>query len=388
MGTEDAEVGSADASGLRRILLWGTYDLGKPRTRVLRDGLGALGYEVTEVHTDIWGGNEDKSQLKRGKMVINLLRMLLAYPPLIWRYLRAPDHDIVVVPYLGQFDVIMLWPFARLRGKPIVWDMFLSLYDTLVNDRRLAAPRAPKAMILKLVEKLGCRAADLILLDTPAHARYIERLFALRPGRTAAFPVGAEPAAFPRLPLLQRRRGPTRLLFYGQMIPLHGIDTILAAALSPRGRQRHWTLIGTGQELAKVTAALSGAGAEHIDWRPWVRYDELTAEIGRADICLGIFGSSEKAASVVPNKVYQTLLSGRSLITRDSPALREAFGATHPGLRLVPPSSPDGLLDAVELLERDGFPALPAELVTLASPAEVARAFVAAVQPVLRGHKS
>jgi hypothetical protein len=257
-----------------------------------------------------------------------------------------------------------------------------------VNDRRRAAPRAPKAMILKLVEQLGCRAADLILLDTPTHARYIERLFALRPGRTAAFPVGAEPAAFPRLPLLQRRRGPTRLLFYGQMIPLHGIDTILAAALSPRGRQRHWTLIGTGQELAKVTAALSGAGAEHIDWRPWVRYDELTAEIGRADICLGIFGSSEKAASVVPNKVYQTLLSGRSLITRDSPALREAFGATHPGLRLVPPSSPDGLLDAVELLERDGFPALPAELVTLASPAEVARAFVAAVQPVLRGHKS
>jgi hypothetical protein len=388
MDTEDAEVGSADASGLRRILLWGTYDLGKPRTRVLRDGLGALGYEVTDIHTDIWGGNEDKSQLKRGKMVINLLRMLLAYPPLIWRYLRAPDHDIVLVPYLGQFDVIVLWPFARLRGKPIVWDMFLSLYDTLVNDRRLAAPRAPKAMILKLVEQLGCRAADLILLDTPAHARYIERLFALRPGRTAAFPVGAEPAAFPRLPLPQRRRGPTRLLFYGQMIPLHGIDTILAAALSPRGRQRHWTLIGTGQELAKVTAALSGAGAEHIDWRPWVRYDELTAEIGRADICLGIFGSSEKAASVVPNKVYQTLLSGRSLITRDSPALREAFGATHPGLRLVPPSSPDGLLDAVELLERDGFPALPAELVTLASPAEVARAFVAAVQPVLRGHKS
>jgi hypothetical protein len=378
----------AFAPGLRRILFWGTYDLGKPRTRVLRTGLDALGYQVTEVHADIWGGHEDKSQLKRGKMAFMLLRLLLAYPMLIWRYLRAPDHDIVLVPYLGQFDVIVLWPFARLRGKLIAWDMFLSLYDTVVNDRRLAAPGSQKARLLKLVERLGCRAADLVLLDTPSHARHIQRLFALPPGRTGSFPVGAEPAAFQRLPPAQHRDGPTRLLFYGQMIPLHGIDTILAAALSPRGRQRHWTLIGTGQDLAKVTEALSGAQADHIDWRPWVPYTALTVEIGHADICLGIFGSSEKAASVVPNKVYQTLLSGRSLITRDSPALRDAFGSSHPGLGLVPPGSPDALLDEVEKLEQEGFPALPPELIALATPTKVARTFVAALQPVMRNKTS
>jgi hypothetical protein len=223
MDTEAIEAGSAVPSGMQRILFWGTYDLGKPRTRILRDGLEALGYEVTEIHADIWGGQQDKSQMERGKMVVALLRMLLAYPKLIWRFLRAPKSDIVLVPYLGQFDVIVLWPFARLRGTLIVWDMFLSLYDTLVNDRRLAAPSAPKAVCLRLIERLGCRAADLVLLDTPTHARYIERLFALLPGRTGAFPVGAEPAAFERLPPTERHDGPTRLLFYGQMIPLHGI---------------------------------------------------------------------------------------------------------------------------------------------------------------------
>jgi hypothetical protein len=383
MGMDD----TLPAPGRRRILLWGTFDLGTPRTRVLRDGLKALGYELSEVHVDIWGGHKDKSQLTRATMARRLLRMCLAYPVLIWRYLRAPDHDIVLVPYLGQFDVIVLWLFARLRGKVIVWDMFLSLYDTVVNDRRLAAPGSLKARLLQLVERLGCRAADLVLLDTPTHARYIERLFGLRPGKTGAFPVGAEPAAFLRLPPPQRGDRPTRLLFYGQMIPLHGIETILAAALSPRGRQRHWTLIGTGQDLAKVTAALSGATADHVDWRPWVPYAELSDEIGRADICLGIFGTSEKAASVVPNKVYQALLSGRSLITRESAAMREAFGTPHPGLRLVAAGSPDALMDAVDALERDGFPVLPPELITLATPTEVARAFVAVVQPVLRGKR-
>lgn len=367
---------------LPRILIWGTYDLGKPRTRVLRDGLKAIGCEVREIHADVWAGHEDKSQLSRGKMALMLLRVLMAYPGLLWRYLRAPDHDLVLVPYLGQFDVVVLWPWARLRRKPIVWDMFLSLYDTVVNDRGLAGPRSPAALALKLVERLGCRAADLVILDTPAHARHVARLFDLPTGKTAAVPVGAEPKAFRRLPPVYRADRPTRLLFYGQMIPLHGIETILAAALSPRGRLRRWRLVGAGQDSPKVRAALSLPGSEHIDWLPWVPYPELSNEIARADICLGIFGQSEKAASVVPNKVYQVLLSGRSLITRDSPAMREAFGGEHPGLRLVPAASPGALLDAVEELEREGFPVASPDKIVVAGPEEVARCFAAAVQNI------
>ncbi len=364
------------------ILIWGTYDLGKPRTRILRDGLKAIGCDVIEVHVDVWAGNEDKSQLPHRVMVRRLLRVVMAYPRLAWRFLRAPDHDVVLVPYLGQFDVIVLWPLARLRRTPVVWDMFLSLYDTVVNDRKLATAGSLTGMGLKLLERLGIRAADLVLLDTPAHARHIARLFDLPPGKTASVPVGAEPTAFPRLSRSRQVLGPTRLLFYGQMIPLHGVDTILAAAMSPRGRRLRWRLIGTGQDIAKVTAAVSRDGAEHIDWLPWVPYAELSNEIERADICLGIFGKSEKAASVVPNKVYQVLLSGRSLITRDSPAMREAFGGEHPGLRLVPAGSPDALLDAVEAFEREGFPVVSAEGVVVDGPESVARCFAEAVQGI------
>ena len=58
---------------------------------------------------------------------------------------------------------------------------------------------------------------------------------------------------------------------------------------------------------------------------PWVEYELLGEELARAGICLGVFGRSEKAARVVPNKVYHAMAVGRPVITADTPAAREVL---------------------------------------------------------------
>jgi hypothetical protein len=111
-----------------RVVVWGTYDLGKPRVRILLRGLRENGVEVTECHRVVWGGIEDKSQISGWKDKLLLgLRWLAAYPALVYRYLRLPNHDAVLICYMGHADVLVLWPFAKLRRKPIIWDAFLSL---------------------------------------------------------------------------------------------------------------------------------------------------------------------------------------------------------------------------------------------------------------------
>lgn len=96
-----------------RIVFWGTYDTGKLRARILLRGLRENGLSVTEVHRDVWGGIEDKSQVHSLVQKLGLLvRWLLAYLALIWRYLRQPRHDVVLVGYLGQLDVLILWPLG------------------------------------------------------------------------------------------------------------------------------------------------------------------------------------------------------------------------------------------------------------------------------------
>jgi glycosyltransferase involved in cell wall biosynthesis len=331
---------------MKTIVVWGTCDLGKPRNRTLLRGLEENGAELIRCHRDVWAGIEDKSRLRGAFGAARLLlRWLLAYPGLLLRYLRLPRHDAVLVGYLGHLDVLLLRPLARLRRVPVVWDVFLSLHDTVVDDRRLLPPRHPLARLLRAWEWLACRAADRLVMDTRAQADFLAETY--RVSGVEAVPVGAEPEAFLPVNRGVRSEDPVRVLFYGQLIPLHGVETLLQAARATRDEPFEWTLIGDGQESERVRRFLEENPLDHLRWVRWVPYGELAQWIGEADVCLGIFGTSGKAARVIPNKVYQVLSCGRPLVTRDSPAIRELLSGDEPGVWLVPPGDPEALAAAL-----------------------------------------
>ena len=341
------------APGIGRVVLWGTCDTGKPRVRILLEGLRAQGVEVIEVRADPWRGFEDKSQVKGARRWLGLMaRIALAWPRLAWAYLRAPAHDWVLLGYPSIPDVFVIRLLAWMRGARVAMDWFLSAYDTIVLDRRIVGPRHPLAWLVYAAEWLAVRLADAPFMDTATHARRMERLFGLPPGRCGHAWVGVEQAAFaphPDAPAAAPE-GPGRstlVLFYGQFIPLHGIGTIIEAARLLQDRPVQWRIVGRGQESARIRAMLDRHPLPRLRWDDWVPYPELAAAIGAADICLGIFGASDKAASVIPNKVFQVLASGRPLITRDSPALRELPVAGLGDVRLVPPGDAGALASAV-----------------------------------------
>lgn len=338
-----------------KAVFWGTYDLGKPRNRIILKGLKDHGVDVIECHASVWEAVEDKSVVKGVSSKIRLLaRWLLTYPGLIYRYSRLPAHDIVLVGYLGQLDVLVLWPFARLRGVPIIWDAFLSLYNTVVEDRRMMSPKNPFSRALWSWEWLACRVADRVTLDTQAHAGYFRRTFGLGPDRLASFFVGAEDNFRDQEPETPRNsERPFTVLFYGQFIPLHGIQTIVEAAHLTREDDVRWILVGSGQEEGRIREMLDEAPLPHLDWIPWVPYEELRNLIAQADVCLGIFGLSEKAANVIPNKAFQVLAAGARLITMDSPAIRELVNESTPGIHLVPPGNAEALAAKVRELRKE-----------------------------------
>jgi glycosyltransferase involved in cell wall biosynthesis len=332
-----------------RVLFWGTYDTGKPRTRILRDGLRANGVEVEEIHASVWEGIEDKSQVAAfGAKLSVLLRWLLAYPRLLWRLARSERPDVILIGYPGLLDALLVATLARTRRIPVAWDVFLSLYDTICEDRRLLEPSSIAARMLRWLERAALRRGHLLFMDTVAHARRLERLFNLPEGSCDAVWVGVETQFFrPRAPTEIMRGRSTRVLFYGQFIPLHGIDTIVAAASLLRDQPIEWHLVGTGQEAGRIRKLLAEDPLPKVRWTEWLDYAQLNLHLADADLCLGIFGTSEKAASVIPNKVFQIVAAGRPLITRDSPAIRELLTPSPPCAYLVPPGDARALADAV-----------------------------------------
>ncbi len=339
-----------------RIVLWGTYDSSKPRTRIMQDGLQRNNVTVIACHSEVWAGTDDKSLIAGlGNKIRILLKWLSRYPGLIYRYLKLPDHDAVIVGYLGHLDVLILWPFALLRGKPVIWDAFLSLYSTVVEDRKLISRRNPLAAVIYLWEWLACRAADRIILDTKSHAAYFIQKYGLKKKCVEAIFVGAEDTAFTPAAAPIQRTHSVSVLFYGQFIPLHGVPTIVEAARLTRDDAIDWTLIGRGQESEYIKTMLAAGPACRITRIDWVPYEQLREWIQKADICLGVFGTSDKAARVIPNKVFQVLACGKPLITRDSDAIRELLTPEMPGVMLVPAGDPQALANTVKALSHVRF---------------------------------
>jgi len=268
-----------------------------------------------------------------------------------------------------------------LRGVPICWDVFISLYDTVVIDRKIVPQKSMAALLLYSLEWLSSRAANQLFMDTRTHAEYFEKLFHLRSNSVHHIYVGAESNIFKKKEIIQKPKEVFTVLFYGQFIPLHGIDIIVRAAeiLEKSGEDILWIIIGQGQKEPQIDALIEKIGIKSIRRISWVRYEQLIEYISEADICLGVFGASGKATRVIPNKVYQILSAGKPLITGDTPAIRELLDEG-PTIRLVSPGSPEALVSGVLNLRKSlekgvDMPTYPNNL-PVVGPAEVGKQFV------------
>ncbi len=364
------------------LLVWGTYDLSKPNVRMLLDGIRTVGIEVIEVHSDIWAGVRDKGTLTKVEMLRAAGRWLTAIPRLLARYLDAPPHSAVLVPYLGLFDLLCLAPFVRWRGTPVIWQVFISPWDTAVNDRRMISRWNPIAWKLYVYEWIAARVATRLFLDTAAHARRFEALMGLERGRVGNVPLGTDPARFPPRSGKPTLHTPLRIFFYGQYIPLHGLETIVRAAklLEQRGVAAQWELAGTGQEQARITDLVERIDARSVKQVGWIAAEEIPARVHAADVGLGIFGTSDKALTVVPNKAYEIVATQTPIISGDTPALAE-FAPAHPWVIRVAPGSPQALADAVESVVKMGkWPDAPP--MPVVGPREVGEAFLRVIEGI------
>jgi len=318
--TDGAERGSLEKAR-SRVVFFGTYDSSAhPRVQVLIDGFTAAGWEVVELNTTL-----DFDTASR----VQVAQQPWRTPALLWRIGRAwwglrrdarsligrLDNraiDLVVVGYLGQFDVHLA---SRLFDAPLALDYLVGMGDT-ARDR---GSRSWVAGVLAWIDRRAATAADIVVVDTAAQA-------ALCPSPTApvVVPVGAPDRWFQNETSVEASVG-LSVVFFGLYTPLQGAPYIgeAIAELADRNDIR-FTMIGGGQERIECEQR-AGAAANRVEWIDWLDSDDLVAEVARHDVCLGIFGTTPKASRVVPNKVYQGAAAGCAVVTSDTPPQRALF---------------------------------------------------------------
>lgn len=318
-----------------RVLYFGTYERAYPRNAQVISALRRVGVEVDEHHVGVW--ERRRHNWRAGGPAA--ARLIAAEARLLLRRPRG-DFDAVVVGYPGHLDLAAAGRAAR--GRPVVFNPLVSLYDTFVGDRARFGEQSAAAKLLRAIDVRALRAATAVVADTAAHADYLASLAGIGRDRVSVCLVGAEDRLFTPA---RSPSEPFEALFVGKLIPLHGVDTVLEAAR--RLPEVRFRVVGSGQ----LDELVEGRPA-NVEWVRWLPYEDLPGELQRCGCALGVFGTSAKASRVIPNKVFQALATGAPVITADTPAARELLQDEASAL-LVPPGDADALAAAVRRLAAD-----------------------------------
>lgn len=341
----------SDSTDLK-ILYFGIYskEIEYPRNNNLIRGLRSHGVNVFEAHCKLAGSFQQRMQVVKNplKAVLFFLRLAASFVILTWKFFMSPRVDAVIVGHPGYFHIHLCRLLCRLFRKDtiLIYDVFIPLYDAIVEDRKLIKPNGIFARILHLFERSCCRQEDICLTDTNEHRKYLIEEFSLDSERVHRIFVGPTINAEFKCPAV-RARNDFKALYVGTYIPLHGVEVILMAARRLINEKKiRFTLVGSGQMRAEMERLTQQWLLTNITFLDWIPTNMLGEFIRSHDFSLGIFGATSKAARVIPSKVYDICAAGVPFITADTPAIREVF-RTGENAYLVPPNDPVTLAEAV-----------------------------------------
>jgi glycosyltransferase involved in cell wall biosynthesis len=338
------------------ILYFGTYEESYSRNQIMMKSLKRMGHRVKECHVSLWGNKTDKTRIFRTgyDTVILLLGLVTAYPRLFIKYLSIGHYDIVFIGYPGHLDVLVVkfLEFITRRKKRIVFDAFISLYDTIAGDRGMVRERSIIGRCIFLLDRIACSFADVILLDTHTHIRFFQETFSIPEKKMVRVYASADTDIFyPRE--TAGTPGGFQVLFTGKYTPLHGIEHIVdAAELLKDQSDLQFVFIGRGQLYGQIRALVDRKDLKNIRFIEWVDYETLPDYIKKADVCLGVFSKTAKANRVIPNKIFQAMAMGKPVISGKTSGILECL--THrENIFLCEPGDPVALSGAILALKSD-----------------------------------
>ncbi len=306
------------------VCYFGTYRAGYSRNQILIEGLRRNGIMVTECHQPLWRGIEDRIKAIGGGWSSPkfLGRVIRTYFRLMADYSKIPDYDLLMVGYPGQFDIFLARILSWLKGRPLGWDVFMSIY-LIALERGLGKKHPRMLKVLRRIEAWALRVPHLLVIDTRDYALWMQDTHGIKADRFSLVPTGADDRVFHRRPNFPQKDRSFLVLYYGTFIPNHGVEFIMEAAYLLKEQEGlRFEFIGDGPDRPKVWEQAQKYRLKNVSLVDWMDKEALVFRIQEADICLGAFGTTPQSMMTVQNKIYEGLAMAKPVITGDSPAVR------------------------------------------------------------------
>ncbi len=279
-------------------------------------------------------------------IIKNKHRGLIRYPEviakLIWiRLIKRPDAYLITFRGYEVLPVsnLITWP------KPLIYDEFLNPLEWLNESRKESWARFIPQNFLKSLYRFLLRRPKLILADTTAHAKYSAKLLGLNDSKFMGLPVSTDESLFkPKLNRSTKSR--FKVFYYGSMLGLHGLDTVLKATQKLKGKPIDFIIAGGGLATDELVRKYREDGS-NLEYIKWIPYPKLPDYIHSSDITLGgPFGASVQAEHVITGKTYQFLACQSPVLIGQNKASLDFVDKVN--CLSVPLGNHDALADSIE----------------------------------------
>ena len=298
--------------------IYGTYR-SQSILRVLSDN----GHDFTFI-------SHKKTRTHHNNSIVRLLTSFLLWIFILpTKVILIARSDIFFVLAMNQSKLVLIeLLIAKMLNRKVIIDYYAGAYDASVNDDKVLTDGSVRAKFYNFIERQIIMSANKVIFLTEAEKLYYCKVLKLASSgaRDVVIPLVTYDCFIPDLQKNEKEASaPFTLCWWGTFINLHGIDLIIDMfeELNARGKF-HLCLFGNDEAQAnkyRETISIRGL-SDNIDII--VGYNFHNEKLPRflqkkCDLAIGIFGNSDKARTVLANKVIDSIALGLPTITIETP---------------------------------------------------------------------
>ena len=256
-------------------------------------------------------------------------------------------YDIIFFGFLPQLILSFLYN-KKLKEQIIEIDFIISLYNTLVLDRKKVKENTFLAKILKKTDKKIASKADVVYTDTKVQALNFENEIDIKKEKFKVLYLEANTKIYNKEVEKIKLGEDTDfiILWFGSVLPLQGVDIIIKAAKELEHNPKiKFYIIGNIKKIKN-----NKNNCKNIKFIEWLPDNMLAKYINSADVCLaGHFAlKNQRADREIPGKAFIYNAMGKKMILGESKANREIFEEDNKRIYYVERGNPGELAKKIE----------------------------------------
>ena len=228
--------------------------------------------------------------------------------------------NLIFISWPGWSDIFFIKILAILKKKKIIYDSFTLNYEDYL-DNYPQSVNLFKKNYYYILEKFSLNLADIIITDTNQHKKILKEEFNLKKVSTIYI---NEKKLFVKKKL--RKLDRIDIIFAGAFRNLHGIEKIIRSfkIINLYNKKIYLTLVGSDYSDKYKNIAKKNM-VKNIYFFPRLKYKQMINKIENSDICLGIFGESQKSQNVITHFLAIASRLNKIIITQNTCAAKEVF---------------------------------------------------------------